>query len=96
MTEKIFPVINYTNIDRKTRGKRLCSAVPGGKKGGVFLAETLKASTQIVNEYLGLFANRRAYTMQSVRPHPESGRHYYFRPTKKNSHSPLALTKETI
>ena len=56
------------------------------------LTETFKASPQIVGNYLRLFVNRRAYTMQSMHPHPESGRHYYFRPCKK----PTALTRETI
>jgi len=60
------------------------------------MAETLKASPQIVNAYLRIFVNRRAYTMQSMRPHPENGRHYYFRPTKKNAGTRLELTKETI
>src|SRR5579862_492493 len=27
-----------------------------------------------------LFVNRRAYTLQSFKPHPEMNRHYYFRP----------------
>jgi hypothetical protein len=31
-----------------------------------------------------------------MRPHAESGRHYYFRPSKKQTGAPLALTKETI
>ena len=39
--------------------------------------------------------NRRAYTMQSMRPHPETGRHYYFRPSKE-ADEPLMLTEETI
>lgn len=56
----------------------------------------LKATPQIVHEYLRLFVNRRAYTLQSMRPHPESGRHYYFRPTEKGTRSPLSLTMETI
>src|SRR5215470_10056691 len=60
------------------------------------MAEALKASPQIINDYLRLFINRRAYTMQSMRPDPESGRHYYFRPTKKDTGAPLELTKETI
>jgi hypothetical protein len=58
--------------------------------------ETLKASRQIVNDYLRLFVNRRAYTMQSRRPNPVNGRHYYFRPTKKNAGARLELTNETI
>ena len=60
------------------------------------MAEALKTSSQIINDYLRLFINRRAYTMQSMRPHPESGRHYYFRPTKKDTGAPLDLTTETI
>jgi hypothetical protein len=31
-----------------------------------------------------------------MRPHPESGRHYYFRPTEKKTGAPLSLTEETI
>jgi hypothetical protein len=60
------------------------------------MAETLKASPQIVNVYFRMFVNRRAYTMQSMHPHPENGRHYYFRPTKKKTGTGLELTKETI
>jgi len=60
------------------------------------MREALKAPPQIVNEYLRLFLNRRAYTMQSMRPHPESGRHYYFRPTNKTTGAPIELTSETI
>jgi hypothetical protein len=56
----------------------------------------LKAAAQVVEDYQKLFVNRRAYTMQSVRPHPESGRHYYFRPSKKGTDIPLMLTDETI
>jgi hypothetical protein len=50
----------------------------------------------VTEDYQRLFVNRRAYTMQSLRPHPESGRHYYFRPSKKGSDTPLMLTDETI
>ena len=35
-----------------------------------------KATPEVVNDYLRLFVNRRAYTLQSMRPHPESGRRY--------------------
>jgi hypothetical protein len=34
--------------------------------------------------------------MQSLRPHSESGRHYYFRPTKRDTGAQLPLTEETI
>ena len=55
-----------------------------------------QATRQVVNDYLRLFVNRRAYTVQSMRPHPESGRHYYFRPTEKETGAPLVLTEDTI
>jgi hypothetical protein len=60
------------------------------------MSETLKASPLLVNDYLRLFVNRRAYTIQSMLPHPESGRHYYYRPTKKATGAPVELTTETI
>jgi len=60
------------------------------------MADAFKASPQIVGDYLRLFVNRRAYTMQSMGPHPESGRYYYFRPGIKQNGTPPALTKETI
>lgn len=60
------------------------------------MSEACKASPQMIDDYLHLFVNRRAYTIQSMRPHAESGRHYYFRPSKKQTGAPLALTKETI
>jgi len=31
-----------------------------------------------------------------VRPHPESGRHYYFRPKERGSGAPLSLTEKTV
>ena len=55
-----------------------------------------KATAQIVWNYQELFVNRRAYTMQSLRPHPETGRHYYFRPSQKGTDVPLMLTDQTI
>ena len=56
----------------------------------------IKATPQVVDDYLKLFVNRRAYTLQSMRPHPESGRHYYYRPTEKATGAAVALTEETI
>ena len=56
----------------------------------------LMATAQIVRNYQELFVNRRAYTMQSLRPHPETGRHYYFRPSQKGTDVPLMLTDSTI
>ena len=60
------------------------------------MAMTIKATRQVVEDYQSLFVNRRAYTMQSMRPHPETGRHYYFRPSNKGTDIPLTLTDETI
>jgi hypothetical protein len=54
------------------------------------------AKPALVKEYINLFVNRRAYTMQSVRPHPESGRHYYYRPKNGESGAALHLTEKTI
>jgi hypothetical protein len=56
----------------------------------------LKTDSQVVKDYLNLFVNRRAYTLQSMRPHPETGRHSYFRPTENGSGRPAALTRSTI
>ena len=38
------------------------------------------ATSTNVEDYWQLFVNRRAYVLQSKRPHPDSGRYYYFRP----------------
>jgi TOTE conflict system, Archaeo-Eukaryotic Primase domain len=56
----------------------------------------IKATSALVRAYGGLFVNRRAYTLQSLRPHPQTGRHYYFRPQAKPGGGPLGLTAATI
>jgi hypothetical protein len=56
----------------------------------------LKAPTTIVADYFRLFVNRRAYTLQSNRPHPESARHYYYCPKDKKAGQGLSLTLDTI
>ena len=56
----------------------------------------LKAPASLVVDYFRLFVNRRAYILQSNRPHPESGRHCYYRPKDKKSGQGLSLTLETI
>ena len=56
----------------------------------------VRASPAIVADYEGLFVNRGAYTLQSFRPNPDSGRHYYFRPKVKGSGQELVLTARTI
>lgn len=56
----------------------------------------LLATPALVKTYIDLFVNRRAYTLQSMRPHPESSRHYYYRPKDRESGGPLLLTDQTI
>ena len=56
----------------------------------------LPATLDMAREFRELFVNRRAYTIQSLRPHPESGRHYYYRPKPKNGGEPVELTVETV
>jgi hypothetical protein len=56
----------------------------------------LQASAGVVADYFRLFVNRRAYTLQSNRPHLESGRHYYYRPKDKKTGQGLSLTLDTI
>src|ERR1035438_183476 len=56
----------------------------------------LKAPTSVVADYFHLFVNRRAYTLQSNRPHPESSRHYYYRPRDRKTGHGLSLTPDTI
>lgn len=54
------------------------------------------ATAELVKEYISLFVNRRAYTVQSSRPNPENGRHYYYRPKEKGSGEPVWLTDRTV
>jgi hypothetical protein len=54
------------------------------------------ATAEHVRDYWRLFVNRRAYVVQSPRPHPESGRHYYFRPKAGKNDEPMSLTKAII
>jgi len=56
----------------------------------------IKAIPKVVLEYSRLFVNRGAYTVQSLRPHSESGRHYYFLPKAKGTGNGLSLTAATI
>jgi hypothetical protein len=49
-----------------------------------------------VADYLRLFVNRRAYTLQSNRPRRKTGHHYYYRPTDKTTGQGLSLTPDTI
>ena len=56
----------------------------------------LPATREMAREFSELFVNRRAYTIQSMRPHPESGRHYYYRPKPRDGGEPVELTIETV
>jgi len=56
----------------------------------------LKAHQSVVADYFHLFVNRRAYTLQSNRPHLESARHYYYRPKDRKTGQGLGLTLATI
>ena len=47
------------------------------------MPQLLLATPAMAAEYSDWFVNRRAYTLQSDWPHPESGRHYYYRPGSK-------------
>jgi hypothetical protein len=50
----------------------------------------------MADTFCHLFVNRRAYTLQSSRPHPESDRHYYYRPKARGGGAPPALSLETV
>ena len=54
------------------------------------------ATAEMAAQFHDLFVNRRAYTLQSMRPHPETGRHYYFRPRAQEGQPPPALGLETL
>src|SRR6185437_8677339 len=53
-------------------------------------------TSEMAAEFRSLFVNRRAYTLQSMRPHPETGRHYYYRPKEPQTGAPLLLTEKTV
>jgi len=56
----------------------------------------VRATPALTKDYVRLFVNRRAYTVQSTRPDPESGRHYYYRPKERGSSAPVHLTEKTV
>jgi hypothetical protein len=57
--------------------------------------QRLTATPTLVKIYSDLFVNRRAYTLQPMRPRAESGRHYYYRPKQRDSGAPLLMTEQT-
>jgi len=60
------------------------------------MATRHQATAENVRDYWRLFVNRRAYVVQSPRPHPESGRHYYFRPKAGKNGEPLSMTEAIV
>ncbi|HEV2416465.1 MAG TPA: hypothetical protein VGX94_01540 [Terriglobia bacterium] len=56
----------------------------------------IEASAAVVSDYAQLFVNRGAYTVQASKPHPESGRYYYYRPTDKATGKAPGLTADTL
>jgi hypothetical protein len=59
------------------------------------MPEVKLATPEMAVEYARWFVNRLAYTRQSERPHPQSGRHYYYRPRAKSG-GELGLELEDI
>src|SRR6266481_8683121 len=61
------------------------------------MTRKLKAGDDIVLAYRNLFVNRLAFTVQAPAPHPESGRHYYYRPkTRDQTDQSVPLSLDTI
>jgi hypothetical protein len=60
------------------------------------MANRQQATSTNVEDYWQLFVNRRAYVLQSKRPHPESGRYCYFRPKAGKNGEPVSLTATTV
>jgi hypothetical protein len=58
--------------------------------------DRLNPTNASAKTYFRLFVNRRAYTLQSNRPHRKTGHHYYYRPTDKTTGQGLSLTPDTI
>jgi hypothetical protein len=72
---------------------------PGYQEAGrkeATMATRHAATCANVEDYWRLFVNRRAYVLQAMRPHPDSGRYYYFRPKVGKNGEPLSLTAATI
>lgn len=60
------------------------------------MAPAVKVRPEDARDYMRLFVNRRAYTLQSMRPDTESGRHHYFRPKARANGKDLSLTLDTV
>lgn len=75
--------------------RKVAFAYTGEPKGGN-VAPLVKVRPEDARDYMHLFVNRRAYTLQSTRPDPESGRHHYFRPKARGTAKDLSLTLDTV
>jgi hypothetical protein len=60
------------------------------------MEDPLPATPAMARALNALFVNWRACTIQSMRPHPESCRHYYYRPNSKNDSPVPGLTLDTV
>lgn len=60
------------------------------------MKQVVSANSELVQSYRRLFVNRGAYTLQSMRPDLESGRHHYYRPKVQKTGRELALNGATI
>ena len=60
------------------------------------MATRIKTAEELALRFFDLFVNRLAYNLQSPRPHPETGRHYYYRPKGKKDGSPVRLTPAIV
>jgi len=66
------------------------------QNGDVPMKTQIRATEALTTRYFDLFVNRLAYTVQSLRPDPQSGRHYYYRPRKGIDNKPVPLTWEIL
>src|ERR1700730_14692558 len=92
LTEQIFRVI-YKHPLRQCAWRSWPRRPRSAEGGNWPMAVVLTTASQVARDYWRLFVNRRAYTVQSMRPQPENGRHYYFRPKEKGTDAPLTLTE---
>jgi TOTE conflict system primase-like protein len=62
----------------------------------VFMNIRHSVTSEMIGDFVRLFVNRRAYTVQSMRPHPISGRYYYFLPKASVRKGQLVLTAKVV
>ena len=70
--------------------------MPYTNERGTTVDHQRHATAEMAAQFHRLFVNRRAYTLQSLKPHPDTGRHYYFRPKAREGQPPPALGLETL